>query len=466
MTEPLSTVCSHCDAKLKLKNPDLEGKKIKCPKCGEAFVVVAAASAAPAKKPVKKKAADDDDMDFMNVDADDYDSPVDEDEDLDDDDAPRSRRRPVARGGKKKTKKSKKGKGDSAQVIKILALVLVALGVLGGGGFAMMTLLKGDGSSDVDWLPADIEGFVKIQVDDIWAASVAQPLKNNALVKAVVDDITKNVGLGPQDIDRVILSLPPNSASDNVVVVARSKTPFDTAKIQAADKTLSPVSLNSSTYYKSSDAALFFPDAKTMVFGSETSVKSLIERGKMNPSATKFAYANNYRDHLVIAANNPSSGVRNTIAYPNGQDMETVLVRGNATTDIRLSIKGNFKTADAAKANVDKTKADMEKGKKDLASSKTAIQNAPANPLIKKEQILKMMDGTEQMINSLQVSQSGNQVNMTVAMPGQLVSDFMEMVGSIPSSPFRRFSPFGRQRPQQPQSQQQQEQPQKSIGWE
>ena len=34
MTEPLSTVCDHCGAKLKLKNPDLEGKKIKCPKCG------------------------------------------------------------------------------------------------------------------------------------------------------------------------------------------------------------------------------------------------------------------------------------------------------------------------------------------------------------------------------------------------------------------------------------------------
>ena len=56
MTESLSTVCDHCGANLKLKNPDLEGKKIKCPKCGEAFVVVAAGPTASAKKPAKKAA--------------------------------------------------------------------------------------------------------------------------------------------------------------------------------------------------------------------------------------------------------------------------------------------------------------------------------------------------------------------------------------------------------------------------
>ncbi len=37
--EPIVCLCPHCDAKLKLKNPELAGKKIKCPKCAEPFVV-------------------------------------------------------------------------------------------------------------------------------------------------------------------------------------------------------------------------------------------------------------------------------------------------------------------------------------------------------------------------------------------------------------------------------------------
>lgn len=464
MTEPLSTVCDHCDAKLKLKNPDLEGKKIKCPKCGEAFVVVAAAAASPVKKPVKKKPADDDDMDFMNVDADDYDSPVDEDEDQDDDDAPRGRRRPVARGGKKKTKKkSKKGSGDSAQVIKILALVLVALGVLGGGGFAMMTLLKGDGSSDVDWMPSEIEGFVKIQIDDIWAANVAQPLKNNEFVKKIVDDITAHIGQGPQDIDRVVISLLPNSRSNDVIMVARAKTPFDTAKIQAADKAITEASHNSTTYYKTASTALYFPDSKTMVLGTESLVKALIERGKTHPSPSKFAFANNYRDHFVMAASRPSSSVRNTMAYPGGQDIDAILVLGNATSDIRISISGTYKTADAAKANADKTKADNETAKKNLVANITRVEATPDNPLIKKDQVLKVMRGTEQLMNSMQVSQSGTRVNMNMTVQGQLLADFLEMTSLMPTSPLRRFSLFGQQPQSKPQPQQE---PQKSIGWE
>jgi predicted Zn finger-like uncharacterized protein len=461
MTEPLSTVCDHCGAKLKLKNLDLEGKKIKCPKCGEAFV--AAAAPAPIKKPVKKKAADDD-LDFMNVDADDYDSPVDEDEEFDDD-APRSRRRTVARGGKKKLKKkSKKGSGDSAQVIKILGLMLVALVVLGGGGFAMMTLLKGDGSSDVDWLPSDMEGFAKVQVDDIWAANVSQSLKNTTFVKRMVDDVTKDIGLSPQDIDRIVISFPANGKADNAVIVTHSKIPFDTAKIQAADKTLTEVSLNSTVYYKSNTAALLFPNSKTLVLGTEPSIKALIERGKKHPSAAKFAFANNYRDHFVIAASSPSGSVRRSIAYPGAEDVDAVLIRGNATSDIRLSIRGTFKTAEAAKASMEKTNAETARTKQNFGTTRTQIQNAPDNPLIKKELILKMMDGAEQMMNSLKISQSGNHVNMNLAVSGQLVSDFVEMTGSMPGSPLRRFAPFGQQ--QQPPQQQQQQQQQRSIGWE
>jgi hypothetical protein len=227
---------------------------------------------------------------------------------------------------------------------------------------------------------------------------------------------------------------------------------------------LTEVSLNSTAYYKSNTAALLFPNSKTLVLGSESSIKSLIERGKKHPSAAKFAFANNYRDHLVIAASSPSGSVRRSVAYPGAEDVDAVLIRGNATSDVRLSVRGTFKTAEAAKASMEKTNAETAKAKKDLISNRAVIQNAPANPLIKKEQVLKMMDGAEQMINSLQIAQSGNHVNVSVTVSGQLISDFLEMAGSIPGSPLNRLAPFGqRQRPQAPP----QPQPQpRSIGWE
>ena len=55
MPEPIVCQCPHCDAKLKLKNPELAGKKIKCPRCAEPFVVTPqeAAPAKPSRAPQK-----------------------------------------------------------------------------------------------------------------------------------------------------------------------------------------------------------------------------------------------------------------------------------------------------------------------------------------------------------------------------------------------------------------------------
>lgn len=66
MLEPIVCLCPHCDAKLKLKNPELAGKKIKCPKCAEPFVVtpdetdVTKPARRAAKPPEPKTPAEDD----------------------------------------------------------------------------------------------------------------------------------------------------------------------------------------------------------------------------------------------------------------------------------------------------------------------------------------------------------------------------------------------------------------------
>lgn len=56
MTDPLSITCPHCTASFKVKSTSAFGKKIKCPKCDEPFVIQkpTKAKSAPPKKKTKK----------------------------------------------------------------------------------------------------------------------------------------------------------------------------------------------------------------------------------------------------------------------------------------------------------------------------------------------------------------------------------------------------------------------------
>lgn len=69
MPESIVCQCSNCDAKLRLKDPSLAGRKIRCPKCAEPFVVSPiddspSASPMPSKK--AKPAAPPEDDDWLS----------------------------------------------------------------------------------------------------------------------------------------------------------------------------------------------------------------------------------------------------------------------------------------------------------------------------------------------------------------------------------------------------------------
>jgi predicted Zn finger-like uncharacterized protein len=442
MTEPLSVVCDHCSAKLKLKNPDLEGKKIKCPKCGEAFVARSADAPPTAAKIAKKKtASDDDDLSFLDVDPDDYGAPPEDEDDFDGDDAPKERRSRSSGGGKKKSKKKSKKSGDPGKAALVVGIVLAVALVLGGGVFALVSLTGGSGNSDVDWLPADIQGYVKIHADDIWAANVFLALRNGPAGQKMVEEMTKEIGVGPQDIELATISIPANGKPQGGVVVIRSKKSFDSAKLQASDPAAKQMSHMGSSYIKKPDnSVLFLPDPNTLIEGPESVIQELIARGKKNPSESKFTFSRNCRDHLVMAMIDPTAANNNPmasspLAFASGRNSESVLMRGNASSDIRVSVQGSYRNAESAKADADKVKADLEKGKADLAKSKTQMQSMPANPFIKTEQIMKLMSGAEQVMNSISVSNSGSRLNMQITVSGQLINDFAEMAAAAPGGP-------------------------------
>jgi hypothetical protein len=50
MAEPIRTACPQCDCRVNVADPNLVGKKIRCPRCKQAFVVEALEDEAPAKR--------------------------------------------------------------------------------------------------------------------------------------------------------------------------------------------------------------------------------------------------------------------------------------------------------------------------------------------------------------------------------------------------------------------------------
>ncbi|MBS0203507.1 MAG: hypothetical protein JSS49_11450 [Planctomycetes bacterium] len=442
MTELINTVCEHCDARLKLKNPDLEGKKIKCPKCGEAFIVTVAEGAKSAIKRSAKKKPSDVDLSYM-------DGNSDEDvEDYDADNEPR-RRTSRSRGSKKKSKKKSRGSGSAVQIVLIVGLVLGALLFLGGAGYGIMLLANGDGSSDLDWLPSDTRGYVKLQVDNVWAAGVLQSFKNGSGGTSLAKEVTEGLGIGPQDIDQVIVSIPANGQRQ--VFIVRGKQPFDKTKLIGSSKIVQEVSHGGLTYLKKSPSAVLFqPDSKTVIMTTESILQSVITRGKKNPAAKDFGFARNYRDHLVVATlgtSQPATSI-STISNPFMAPMaplseaRTMLLRANATSDIRMSVQASFATADAAKSNVDRSQADLNKGKSQFTLQKTQLQSMPANPMIQKDKLIKMMDGAEQVLNSVQISQSGSNMHAQITIPGTLINDAVDMFNSGPSGSMPGLNPF------------------------
>ena len=433
MTELLSTVCEHCDAKLKLKNPDLEGKKIKCPKCGEAFVVVASGGKSAAKSAKKKKS--DDELDFLDVASDDYDEPP-EDEELEDyDDQPRRR----SKGGKGKSKKkSRRGSGDSGQVVKVLAIVAVALLVLGGGGYGMVQLLKGDGSSDLDWLPTEAKGYVKVQIANIWNANLIQTFKNSKAGQSAAEEMTKSFGKGPQDLKEVITAIAPGM--NNGTVLFRATQPFDLAAIKTLNPTATEATHGSGSYLKQGSTAIFLADATTLLVGQEATIQAIITRGKKHPNASKFSFARGYRDHIVWAMVEPDKFSGNSI-NPIGSSPfmanvkvavpQTALIRVNAGSDITISGLLAFNTSEESKVTVEKNKAELETAKANFAKQKPAMQSGQ-NLFMKPEQVTKLINGIEQVMNSVQMSQSGTRMNMNATISQQTVNDFSSFVAESP----------------------------------
>ncbi len=354
MTGLISIQCPKCRSNLKLKSVSSFGKKVACPKCKYPFVL---------KKPKPEPVVDEFDS-FDEFDEEDYGAT-----------APMvSGRKSSKKPGGSKVKKS----GDlNLTPVLIAGGVLLIVGLLVGLGW--MLFGSGDqlasGPADANgiadsseppvdaggvvgpdavanqrpagevkvqginnqlnlaYLPLDAELVVAIKMADLWNESLVKSLIQNPQTQATIDEIQENYGLGPDEIDMVMVGIGEISNAglqaqqgaspqelvgttlrDNVIVVVHTKAPYSVSKLKANPQSEVVTTQNAKTYYRRKPTpvqgmsgmptmatkAAWIAEPKTVVFGSEPAIREVMNRSETQVRREDLDFVDSHHQ-LVVA---------------------------------------------------------------------------------------------------------------------------------------------------------------------
>lgn len=434
MSAPFVVACPQCGAKLKLKDSSAAGKKLRCPKCQEVFVVPAAGAAGKsgAKKPAKPK----DDFDFGGISEDDYEPPPSEEgeeEELDElPQSPVAKRKAGAKGGSKK-KRASSGPGVG-KIAALAALVLLGIGLVGGIGYGVYLFVQSIGGAAaadrLAWLPDDAEVVFEIRAADLWAAPALQPVINGEFGQQMQAQMKTNAPLEMAQIDRVVVG---TVASQPPVMVTYAKTPFDQAKVAGSAV---PSDYGGYKLYPQGTArSLFFPDAKTIVLGPEDKLKSAIDRkgatslgekfsrlptsGQITVMATKFTNANGERPAVLSAP-----GV-------NFDDVQSLTFDANVGQDIAFNM--SWECRDSAAATTLQQAMEQSRAES-LAQLQQQKSQLVPNPFIDVTKMQKLLEAVEKAIETYKIETSGNTITTRATVPGSIIQDAVEMAGPMMST--------------------------------
>lgn len=163
---------------------------------------------------------------------------------------------------------------------------------------------------DLAWLPADAEVFVRWNVAQTWNSPLVQSLADQTGLGELVARFESETGQHPQDIESICaagrtqrvpgdedtglslldLSSPDELSALGTVIVVRAGSAIDKRKLTSAGREMETGTHRGQKYFRQSGeladsgsmtdpAAMFFPDDRTLVMGSESAVKKAIERG-------------------------------------------------------------------------------------------------------------------------------------------------------------------------------------------
>jgi hypothetical protein len=179
---------------------------------------------------------------------------------------------------------------------------------------------------------------------------------------------------------------------------------------------------NGSTYYKmispGSEMCAWQPSGTVVVLGSDAHVKRAIERGSKKTRRPEFDFIDS-SPQVVLAALNTGGGPPSMGGMPGMGEIEQKFkqnVKGVCLgltvrdgIDMKATLQCNPGGASDIKTTIDKALAD---GKKSLADAKKS-------PFIF-GQMKEMFDMADQVMGTIQVAQTGDDISLTGSVPGSI----------------------------------------------
>jgi len=325
MSDAISVKCPACKATLKLKSRGAVGKRVPCPKCKKPFVVQA-------------PSAEEDDMAFL-------DQLAPAEEDVQEEVAP-----PPSPAPRKNGRKSKKPQGGSVNWLKPVLIgvaVLLFLGLLGGGGYLVATLVGFGGQNKIDmtYLAPDCDMVIHIRADDVLGSPLGKSVLAIPALKQSLDGVAKQYQIGLADVKSVTIGLTgvgdvdasamvpgmpgagaarfgapggPASKVRGTIVVRMSKSvPSDlVGKVPGISKAVR----GGEEYYPPlpgmGGTTVYIPAPDVLIFADESEVQRIIDKGSRQTRRREFDFIDTTPQIVVAMINKPSAAAAQTTAAP------------------------------------------------------------------------------------------------------------------------------------------------------
>lgn len=377
---------------------------------------------------------------------------------------PAPRRSKSSRSSSKKSKKKKKASGLPPW-LKYVALGLAGVVVLGGLATVLVMAvgsLGGGGSNPIDlaWLPEDAHFFARVEPDELWNAPMLAAVRDNETVRNMMEQAASQQGavnLGLADIDSVTMAgldiadtyqqrigilgnrigspEVAKKADAKMIGVLRLKKDITVADL-GSDAEGRKQDYNGNTYYTSpNNQAVYLADPRTVIVGHEEQVKLAIDRGPVEPRVNRIDFMNAQHQLVVVVA--PPKLLKTDSQTPptatgtsSQQKLQQSLTQKTKAFCFGLSLNSNIdmdvqfqcftaSEAETMKADVDAMLAEMK------TKFETSISQAPP-------QFADFATIGQEAIASLNSSNSGDEVTVSLMVPGRITTAVQEAIASNP----------------------------------
>ncbi|QDT32523.1 EGFR-like transmembrane domain-containing protein [Thalassoglobus polymorphus] len=402
------------------------GKKVRCPKCSEPFVIQLA-------KPTQAAPADDDWGDDFGDSEGDFDDGFDDGFDDNFEPVPRKKKKTSSKKGSKKKKKGrKKGKSgvSGGAIAAIVGGGVLFLAVLSLGVYFVLPLLQGLGGSAnrMAWLPNDTQTYVEIRVADVWKSGVMKPLRTSEAGQQIKAQLKERGELKIEDIEKIVVGIPANRQQPMMVIY--STKPIDPNNLGEG---VTSSSYAGKTIFEipNDTTAGFLLNSTTIVAGPKEMLHAAIDRNGECTAAEKFSFLP-VRGDVIFGSISPGTtlsqspaGMMTRGAF-DPSELESVSGTIKFSNDLDLNVALNFlqpETAQTALTTAQdalvKSKENLDKQQKELESGNFVLTRQQRSMGMKMQEVMK----------SVSLSGSGKTVNSKVSIPGSIIEDLADLFG-------------------------------------